>query len=296
MSTPADIVNRVLDGLGRSDIVLGDLQEGTEGAKPALRAYGPAVRQLLRAAHWDWSRKFAPLVMLGDATGQTPNVGTLVTPPWTYEYQLPIDCMKARFLPWNSQPVSPTPPIMTGLGNPPLNALRLIPAPFLVALDYNYPVVVGQPPAWDAGPNWWDITGTGPSQRTVILTNVNMAWLVYTALVVYPSQWDSLFEEALVQVLIARLAMSLVKDKKFALQVKNEAIAAAKQMLSEARAANANESGFPQTTDHTPAWMRARNAGTGWGSQWGGALGGYAGPGVLGYGWDAMGFGDGNVY
>lgn len=306
MSSPAGIVNRALDLIGRSDLVIGEMEEGTEAAKPALRAYGPAMRQLLRAAHWDFARKQAPLTLLADATGQTPYVGTAVAAPWTYEYSLPIDCMKVRFLPWNSNPVQPNPPIMTGVTQPPLNAVRLQPAPYIVALDYNYPVQTGQPPSWDQVPDWASTAGEGPTQRTVILTNVGPQTqsggsfiypsLVYTCLVVYPSQWDSLFEEAMVNYLAQKLAMSLCADKKWALQVRSEAIKAAKEMITEARAVNANESGYPQTTDHYPDWMRIRNAGGGNYGGRGGAYGPYSGPGILYGGFDSMSWSDGSVY
>ena len=48
-SSPASVVNRALDMIGRPDLVVGELGEGTEAAKPALRAYAPAMRQMLRS-------------------------------------------------------------------------------------------------------------------------------------------------------------------------------------------------------------------------------------------------------
>lgn len=301
-------MNRALDEIGRSDLTIGEMGEGTEASKPALRAYGPSMRQLLRIAHWGFARKQAPLRLLADATGNTANVGLLVPAPWTYEYEYPIDCMKARFLPWNTNPVQPNPPIMTGIAQPPLSAVRLQPAPFLIALDYNYPVVIGAPTTWQDVPEWWGTSGEGPIQRTVILTNVppqpqnspnptTFPSLVYTALVIYPSQWDSLFEEALVQVLAQKLALSLNPDKKLGLAIRSQAIASAKGMIKEARLTNANESGFPQTTDHTPDWIRTRTAGAGWNSGgFGNGNSGYSGPGYLWGGFDSMAFSDGSVY
>lgn len=311
MSTPASIVNRALDLIGRSDLEIGELQEGTEAAKPALRAYGPAVRQLLRAAHWGFARKQFPLTLLADATGQTAGVDTKVQAPWTYEYAWPTDCIKARFLPWNSNPVQPTPPIMTNVTSPPLNAVRLTPAPFLVALDYQHPIQQGCYPSWPNLPDWADTPGEGPTQRTVIYTNVppqpqgasaptTYPSLVYTALVVYPSQWDALFEEALVQFLGQKLAMPLIEDKKFARVRQDDLIKAAKGMIMEARAVNANESGFPQTISRMAEWSRVRNAASGyWWGNGGVAFGAgpnYTGPGCLWGSWDALSWADGSVY
>jgi hypothetical protein len=307
MGTPASIVNRALDLIGRSDLIIGELGEGTEAAKPALRAYGPAMRQLLRAAHWSFARKMAPLTLIADATGQTTGVGTVVQAPWAYEYAYPPDCLKARFLPWNSNPISPTPPVMTGVVDPPLSAVRLRPAPFLVGLDYNYPPQQGCYVSWADIPDWAGTPGEGPTQQTMIFTNVGpqpqgaavptiYPSLVYTALVVYPSQWDSLFEEAMVQFLAQKLAMPLVADKKFALSVRNEAIKAAQAMVGEARAVNANETGFPQSISRQASWITARNAGAGnyWGH--GGTDYGYNGPGSLWGGYDGLSFSDGSVF
>lgn len=304
MTVPADIVNRALDAIGRTDLIIGDLQEGTEGARPALRAYLPAIRQLIRGARWDWSRKHVPLQLLGDATGQTTGAGTLVLPPWRYCYALPTDCEKVRFVPWNSQQEQPNPPVSQAFQNPPLNTVRLIPAPYLVTMDVNYPPMPFNPTTWADVPNWASTNGTGPTTRTVICTNVKCAWAVYSAFTPYPSQWDSLFEEALVQLLASRLAMPLAKDPRMAMGLMKQATESGKRMLSIARANAANESGFPQSTDMRPDWMGVRNAGGGfWGGFWGGGFGlgplggGGAGAWGGGYGgYEGVSFGDGSVY
>src|SRR4029077_9622843 len=115
------------------------------------------------------------------------------------------------------------------------------------------------------------------------------AQLVYTRLVLSPEEWDALFEEAMAAVCGARLAMPLIADKKLALAARNQQIAIAKSAISEARVANANDSGFPQTIDHTPDWLRARNLGSGWG--WAGDRGGVGLPGYFSLGWDGFAFG-----
>lgn len=300
---PGDIVNRALDRIGRSDIIVGDIEEGSEAAKPALRAYGPALRCLLRSAHWAFSRKQTSMRMLADATGQTPNVGTLVPAPWTYEYEYPIDCMKVRFVPWNSNPVQPNPPLMTGLAQPPLQSIRLRPAPFLVTTDSNYPIEQGANADWATLPQWWGVEGAGPTTRNVILTNVppsptsgmptSFPSVIYTAFMPYPSNWDPLFEQAMVAYLAQDLAMPLSKDKRIGLAVRAEMIKTVKEIVSEARAASGNESGYPQTTDSTPDWVRVRNQGGGryggFGDTWGGGGGTYGS-------WDGLGFSNGDVF
>lgn len=280
---PQDVSNQALDAAG-IDFTLGDMEEGTRPAQVILRAYGQCLRQMLRAANWSFARKTADLVLLADATGNTPNVGTKVPTPWIYDYQYPIDCLKARFIPWNpasqisSPPAGniqiPSTPLMTGLGSY-LPGQRIRPARFQIATDYNYP-----PPA---GSNVWETAGVSPVGRTVVLTNVQNAQLVYTALMVYPSVWDPLFRSAFVAYLASEIAFPLSDDKKFGLQVRAQQIAIVKQKLTEARLTDGNES--VSSSDVAVDWMRTRNVGggAGWhgpnssGGEFGGNGGGYDG-------------------
>jgi len=294
VNLPTDIANQALDAVG-IDVSLGDLEDGTRPAQVCLRAYRQCLMQLLRAAHWDFARKTAPLTLLADATTNTPNVGTLVPVPWLYEYAYPIDCMKARFVPWNplQNPGAPAGnialpqvPLSPGLGQQPPTGQRLRPARFTVATDFNYPPIQGQVT--------WEVQGVSPQGRTVVLTNVKQAQLVYTALMLYPSVWDPLFRAAMVAYLASEVALPLSKDKKFGLQLRAEQIKIAKEKITQARITDGNEGWY--TTSHIPDWMTARNTGgvAGYG---GGGLGALDGsPGVLGYVWDAIGFADNSAY
>ncbi|MBB3453886.1 hypothetical protein FHT86_002142 [Rhizobium sp. BK313] len=290
---PQDVANQALDAAG-IDFTLGDLEEGTRPAQVTLRAYGQCLRQLLRAANWSFARKTTDLVLLADATGNTPDVGTKVPVPWVYEYEYPIDCMKARFIPWNpaSQISAPPPeniqipgtPLMTGLGTFPLTGQRIRPARFQIATDYNYPPQSGQ--------IFWETQGVSPDGRTVILTNVQNAQLVYTALMLYPSVWDPLFRSAFVAYLASEIAFPLAKDKKFGLTVRAQQIAIVKQKITEARLTDGNES--TSSSDIAVDWMRTRNVGGGAGwhgpdnAGWGG--GGFSG------GWDGLMLADGATF
>src|SRR5215472_1475834 len=305
MSDPATIANRVLDAIGWEGPSIGDLEEGTEQARPILRAYGNDLRQLLRTANWNFARKQAPMQLLADATGQTQGVGTIVPPPWVYEYAWPIDCVRARFVPHNpgamqnvpqftgSFPTVQGPPIpgtvsMTGLNVITANNVRLVPARFLVTLDYNYPTTIGAITDWSQLSDLKTGEGDGGTQRTVILTNVRNASLIYTALVVNPAEMDNLFVEAFVQLLASRVALSLTKDKKYALAIRAQAIASCKDAIKEARVSDGNENWA--TTEHMPDFLRIRSAGPSFNMQygwWG------DGPGTFGYGWDTISFGDG---
>lgn len=288
---PTTVAQQALDAAG-VDYTLGDIEDGTRQAQVILRAYERCLRQLLRAAHWNFARKTQRLVLLADATGNTPNVGTLVPVPWIYEYAYPIDCVKARFVPWNQSvqnpgiptgniaPSDPTAPLMTGLSQPPLNGQRLVPARFVETTDAN-----------NLGPNpGHETPGLSPATRTVICTNVQNAELVYTCLQVYPSIWDELFRAGFVAYLASEIALPLSKDKKFALQLRAENIAIAKDKIMQARIADGNEGFF--SSDIKVDWMQARGSGAR-------ALGfgqGGGGPGWWWGGFDSCGFSDGSAY
>lgn len=295
---PQDLANRALDAAG-VDKTIGDLEEGTREAQILLRAYGECLRQLLRGANWNFARKTAPMTLLADASGQTPNVGNQVIVPWLYSYALPTDAMKVRFIPWNGPgllpPVPssniqlPTTPLYTGENPQPQTGQRLRPARFTVATDFNYPPPPGQID--------WEVQGVSPEGRTVVLTDVKQALCVYTALMLYPSVWDPLFREALVAYLAAQCCLALHKDKKLALAVRPALIQNVKDKLTEARRVDGDEGVF--STDMPVDWMQARRSG-GYGTSMyggGGAWGaGFGELGVLGYGWDSVGFSDGSAY
>jgi hypothetical protein len=299
--TPADIVNQSLDSIAVENTI-GDLNEGTTEARAALRWYMPTLLQLLRTAHWNYARKSCPLTLLNDATGQTAkNQATAGLPvtvgngtpgmvPWIYEYDWPVDCIKARFVPWNGCQPTTTPPQTTASSVGSLPYVRQIPARFLVGQD-SIPDQVGLAQSWAQVPDYADALGHAPNQRTVILTNVPNAALVYTALIIYPAQWDVLFRQAFVATLASYLALPCQPDKKLALTLRAQQMEIAKAAIMQARISDGDE-GWT-TTDHTPDWLRVRSAGPRWGA-WGGP--GDAGLGVLGYGFDSMGFGDGSAY
>jgi hypothetical protein len=289
---PQDVANQALDAIG-SEVIISDLEDGSREAQVLLRAYGQCLRQLLRCAHWNFARAQTPLNLLADATGQTANVGTNVPIPWVYEYAYPIDCMKIRFLPWNTAASNPgvpanniqtegnadNVPLMTNLGQAPTSLARIIPARFTEAHDPNFP---------GSGATW-NVQGQSPIGSTVILTNVKNAQIVYTKFVPYPSLWDSLFRGAFVAYLAQEVCMAILKDKKFALTMRAQQINVAKQKIQQARLTDGNEGWY--SSDISVDWLRARNTGVYNSTNWGDG-----GPGVLWGGWDMVGFADGSAY
>ena len=287
-----DVANQAIDAAGL-DFTIGDMEEGTRPAQVVTRHYWQCLRQLLRAAHWDFARATAPLLLLADATGSTPNVGTVVPlGQFIYEFAYPIDCMKARFIPWNYAAQNPGAPA----GNlvPPNNNLPLTsgqqqgymgqplrPARFTIATDTNYPAAQGTD--YDA------VQGISPAGRTVILTNVQNAQLVYTRLMLYPQNWDVQFRAGLVAYLASEIALPLAKDKKLGLELRAAQIAIAKDKIQQARITDGNEGTY--SSDIKVDWLHARKAGYGRWGEWGNTS-----QGIVWGGWDSIAFSDGSAF
>lgn len=245
---PVDIANRALDECGLPE--LGDLEDGTPTARAVTRVYWPALRQLLSGAHWNFARKDLPLTLLADVTGNLI-ADRDVPAPWSLMYDWPVDCVGARFVPQTyPQTLTTDPPIFSS--DPQTNISTLgwtSPAPFVVSSSTR-PNPIGS--------QWWETEGHDPDQTRVILTNTVGAHLVYTALMQYPDAWDPMFEQAMVALLAARLAMPLIADKKEARIVRADNIAIAKSALDMARVRDGDE-GWT-VADHTPDWIRARTS------------------------------------
>lgn len=295
--TPAGIANQAMDAIMWPENRLGDLEEGTTEAQICLRSYGECIKQLLRAAPWDFARKQAPLTLLADASGNTPLVGTIVPRGWIYEYAYPDDCAKMRFIPANfanlasnipagNIEISPAPPV-NGLAVQPIG-MRVVPTRFLVASDTNYPI--------QGGPQPWDVPGVSPQGRVVVLSNVREAQAVYTGTMVYPSMWDSLFRSALVAYLASEIAGPLWarKDVKTGIAMRDHQIPIVMSKVKEARLTSANEG--ISTSDLAVDWMRTRRSGGGWSGGMGGGYGSDGGLGDYGSSYDSLILSSGAVF
>jgi hypothetical protein len=230
-------------------------------------------------------------------SGETAPYGTYVIPPWTFEYGWPIDAVAVRFVPWNNDQsqwgapsgnisLPPGPQTTFSLPFAPVSGC-ILPAPMLVATDTNYPLPASPT---DPASNWWNMRGQALDMRTVILTNVPCAELVYTAFIPYPNLWDSLFQEAMCALLASYLALPLNRDKKEGRALRGEQVALAKAAIGQARIRDGSE-GWP-SVERTAEWIRGRNSGASFGWGWGGV----SDYGVMGYGWYGVGMGDGSVY
>lgn len=102
-----DVVNRALQTFGkRTTITSGQLSAGSNNeAKQANLILEPTRRELLRMAPWNCGMKFANLTLITSAPGTPENTSSvtqwapgLPPPPWVYEYQYPVDCLKPTWI------------------------------------------------------------------------------------------------------------------------------------------------------------------------------------------------------
>lgn len=105
MTTKTDIVNRALQNIGTRSTVT-DAELAGNLSNEAIQAnliYDNVRRRLLRMAPWDCALKTANLVYITSSPGTPENTSPFTTlwqqgqpsPPWSYEYQYPVDCLRA---------------------------------------------------------------------------------------------------------------------------------------------------------------------------------------------------------
>lgn len=105
MTVDADVVNRSLQVIGtRTTVTETELtNNSTNEAIQANLILQPYRRQLLRMAPWNPGLKTANLVYITSSPGTPENTSPPTTlwqpgqpaPPWAYEYQYPVDCLRA---------------------------------------------------------------------------------------------------------------------------------------------------------------------------------------------------------
>lgn len=299
---PVILANEAIYLLGQHAKIIGSLGDGSPAAEATRYHYGQVVQAVLRAAHWNFARKNAQLQMLADVTGMTiapesnQPISSAVEPPWTYAYGWPVDCVKPRWMPALSldEPMlTVSAPLMTNMSSPIVRGRQIPPARFLVSTSDEFPQVVGEAD-WDTMPDLHGTVGSGIITRQVILSNVRNATLTYTALVLEIELWDAMFRHTVVSALAERLAAVVIDDPKLAHAAQLKWSASAKAALAEARTANANEAGFPQSLNREASWIGIRRRGGGYGG-WPG-FDRVDAPGMTYCGWDSMSWADGSVF
>lgn len=227
--TPVDVCNMALDAIGTRSTIA-SLTEASPEAAAVSRHYDNARRAVLRACHWNFARKQAPLSLLLDSTqGQTVPV------PWAYEYAYPQDCLLARYVM----------PIFQAADNASVPGASVLPV---------VPAWLGPPVRWlmaqDLDPNGTPIN--------VVLTDQPQAVMVYTVDTPSTALWDDLFTDALANYLGARICPALTGDKdqqKIVFEI-------ARQKVAQANAINGNEG--IRVQEIQPDWLRVRGYASDW--------------------------------
>ena len=271
ITTPVQLCNLSLSQIAaRAQVQSINPSDGTAAGDACSLLYQPTVDAFARAAHWNCARftsgapgsKFPPPLQLVKAAPWTQAAianPSLPAPPqpFLYEYLLPGDCLKARYLvPYTQQPAT-TPPLTTAGGQmlPRFRSNQAI--PFAISADL------------DAEGN----------EQQVLLTDLYNAQLVYTRRLTNIALWDSAFTRGAACALATWLAPALNGSQAMA----NACMAVAKAMLDQARVSDANEG--PQSQDYPASWITAR-----YGRE-GGAFSAF-----YGEGYDSFVFGSGQSY
>mgnify|MGYP000851764032 FL=1 len=108
MTTTTDIINRALQVIGTRTTVT-DAEVAGNTTNEAIQAnliIDNIRRRLLRMAPWDCALKTANLVYISSVAGTPENTSPATalwqpgqpSPPWAYEYQYPVDCLRACWI------------------------------------------------------------------------------------------------------------------------------------------------------------------------------------------------------
>src|SRR5579862_1338571 len=249
---PVTLCNLALSQIGsRAQVTSINPSDGTAAGDACSLLYQPTVDAFARAAHWNCLRFTtgtkagqppAPLTLLKAAAGTPENVNgsTLPVPPirWLYEYELPSDCLKARFLVPQITQQALNPPLTTGTTTFLPASVGNCAIPFVVAADL-------------------DQSG---NEIQVLLTNIGTFLagppaLVYTKRLQNIGLWDSQF----LMGAKSALAAWLVNPLNCSSAMMQQAMGIAKVMLDAARISDGNEG--PTTSDHEATWITARYGG-----------------------------------
>lgn len=151
MTTNTDIVNRALQSFGtRTTVTDAELAGNTSNEAIQANLILTKYRdQLIRMAPWNCVLNYANLIYITSVPGTPENTSAATTlwqkgqpaPPWAYEYQYPVDCLRDCFIiPANQTGFSGNIPITTAVtgGAPAFWAGQ--PIRFKVAIDQFYPV------------------------------------------------------------------------------------------------------------------------------------------------------------
>lgn len=189
MTTTVDITNRALQAIG-SQSTITSLAEISNEAIQANLVLTQLRDDLLRMAPWDCCNNYANLTYITSVAGTPENTSAGTTlwqkgvpaPPWAYEYQYPVDCLRALFIiPQFQTGFSGGVPITTAVTGGAPAWWNGPPAKFKVGIDQFYPVTAAAVSAGGTGYAVGDVItlAAGPTTSAPIGAPVQL--LVLTA-------------------------------------------------------------------------------------------------------------------
>src|SRR3974377_376520 len=157
-----DVVNRALQTLGtRTTVTATELtNNSTNEAIQANIAYDNVRQSLLRMAPWDCALATATMTVITAASGTPENMSPapqlwsrgLPAPPWAYEYQYPVDCVRACWIvPQYATGFAGGIPITTAVTGGAPSFWGAQPVRFKVAVDQFVPVTAAAVAAGGSG-------------------------------------------------------------------------------------------------------------------------------------------------
>lgn len=162
MTTVVDIVNRALQKIGtRTTVSAAELTNATTNESIQANLVIDNTRDdLLRMAPWDCALKTANLTYITSVPGTPENTSAATnlwtpgqpSPPWAYEYQYPVDCLRACWIiPANQTGFSGGVPITTAVTGGAAAFWSGPPVKYKVQTDEFYPVIAATPAAGGSG-------------------------------------------------------------------------------------------------------------------------------------------------
>lgn len=239
-----DLANEALALIGTRSTISA-LDENSVESIEFSRCYVKVRRQLLRAAPWNFARRFATLGLLKALPGTPENtdpmsetwLASYPPPPWLYTYAYPNDCLLLRYIVPQENNAGGVIPLYSENGYTSIPLMDRW-AKFAVISDND-----------DDG-----------NEIRAIATNAPQAIACYTRDTELVDVWDPIFERAYVSAVAGAMTMALTGKR--ALQ--GDLYKMADSIIMNARAQDGNEG--LTIADHVPDWIRTR--GINYAPQW----------------------------
>jgi hypothetical protein len=182
MTDQTVMVNRMLQSFGsRTTVTAAELAaSSTNEAIQANIIYNPMRRRLLRMAPWNCAFNTQQLAYITSVYGTPENVSAAQTiwskgqpqPPWAYEYQYPVDCLRTCWVtPQTATGFASGIPITTAVTGGSPSFWQGPPVKFSVAIDQFYNVTAATVSAGGSGYAVGDLIVLVLEPNTAVVTN-----------------------------------------------------------------------------------------------------------------------------